>query len=439
MWRLASTCFFLILSFNTWAEDFHWTFPDGSGNYSSPDAACSAYAPTLTPPPNHTYSYTGFVFNGEQAAICQCDLEDQFGNVSPNATCGNVFRQGDACPANHTYDPVTGACEADIPDCPSGQVWDGAACVKDCESELSGSHDNGLGQCVCGAGAITVRQGVTGGSACQEPEGECDIQGSDVAFIDGGQAYCNSQFCDSGQKAAYGAVGANASITCIADIQQEPDQDGDGIPDSQDSDMDGDGIDNDQDTDKDGDGVDNDKDSDPEGKEARQTAGISNNCQQAPACSGDPIKCATLKQIWLSACLDRAEVSGGNDCSAAPTCKGDAFKCSLITQTWNQRCVNQSEIDTAIADIAAEIAADSKFDSPWDSEEINDFSNEAGSILNQSGFLGGSCPADRNFSSNLVGSVTISYQFLCDFASTLSGLVLAIAGIVAARNVARAI
>lgn len=130
---------------------------------------------------------------------------------------------------------------------------------------------------------------------------------------------------------------------------------------------------------------------------------------------------------------------GGANCETAPVCAGSAIQCGIANQTWRMRCAHDDASKT-ITDISNEIAADSKYQSIWVDSEENDFSDKADDILDQPGFLGTStCPPDRTFNSNLVGSINISYSFLCQFASTLSGLVLLLAGIVAARNVARVI
>lgn len=88
----------------------------------------------------------------------------------------------------------------------------------------------------------------------------------------------------------------------------------------------------------------------------------SGNCNAPPACSGDGIQCAILKQNWHTMCQAKqiadllaqqnnqpdqpqgsGSVSGGSDCSSAPQCNNDALfnsavECAILLQTWYSRC-----------------------------------------------------------------------------------------------------
>jgi len=207
---------------------------------------------------------------------------------------------------------------------------------------------------------------------------------------------------------------------------QDPDRDGDGAPDSPGSgsgggggggldpdpnnpDTDGDGIPDGQDTDADGNGVEDDQE--PEEEEGNTVGKGTCDKEQVdePDCSSaDPIQCAVLLNEWHHFCqeqLFREELKG--------------------TEEYNQ-------------------GGDSLLDG--DAPENQIASNEVGfgSFLDGlddsgSGFGGSnSCPADIQVSVPPFGSIAIPFTFICDFASKIRPLVIALgwlsAGFIAFRS-----
>ncbi|MTT54256.1 hypothetical protein F1529_17405 [Alcanivorax sp. VBW004] len=206
----------------------------------------------------------------------------------------------------------------------------------------------------------------------------------------------------------------------------DPDRDGDGAPDSPGSgsgngggagldpdpnnpDTDGDGIPDGQDTDADGNGIEDDQE--PEEEEGNTVGKGTCDKEQVeePDCSSaDPIQCAVLLNEWHHFCqeqLFREELKG--------------------TEEYNQ-------------------GGDSLLDG--DAPENQIASNEVGfgSFLDGlddsgSGFGGSnSCPADIQVSVPPFGSIAIPFTFICDFASKIRPLVIALgwlaAGFIAFRS-----
>lgn len=128
------------------------------------------------------------------------------------------------------------------------------------------------------------------------------------------------------------------------------------------------------------------------------------------------------------------ELAGGGDCSAAPTCEGDPIQCYLAQMAWNNMCAGFDELQQATADAEAEL-----------SEYIAANSTEAdlGTIITAgipgaSSFTYSSCPEPVTFDIWL-GSVTFSYQFICQFAEIIRLFLMMAAYIAAAKIIFSAI
>lgn len=476
MWRLVSFIFLLLFGSNAIGVDYTWQI-DSEPPQSGPSAACSAHA-------SGPFIFSHVVMTADIRADCWCTAPDLFGDPDTVGACGTAFRSGDSCPEGKDFNSSNGECEQGCQpgslapncavECPAqdytyfldgvarrgrlgyGKVGYGQSCPQPSFPPGSDSACVGTpGTCADFEGATNENEDVTssttteatdpqtgdkttttttntqtgttsvdpnpgsGGPATDTDGNTVDIgntEGASSQTVDIGEntfALCehggivdgttgcdyNPPTCDAGQVAS--------SYGCVDRPQYEPPE----TPETTKSTESTDPQTGDKTT----------TTTETTGTKTDSSGGVINT-------GGEENKQP-----------DR-NAGGGQNCSSAPTCSGDGINCAILYQTWKSQCAEESDINSAISKIEAEIAADTKYQSPWATEEVNDFASEAGNILNQSGFLGGgSCPADRNFNSGLVGSITVSYQFLCDFASTLSGLVLAMAGIVAARNVARAI
>lgn len=77
----------------------------------------------------------------------------------------------------------------------------------------------------------------------------------------------------------------------------------------------------------------------------------SGNCETAPACVGDTLKCLHLKFTWKIQCNTKGgEVSAGDGCGEGdvPVCAGSSCKAGLysqVLQQWKQRCATKAMAD----------------------------------------------------------------------------------------------
>lgn len=108
----------------------------------------------------------------------------------------------------------------------------------------------------------------------------------------------------------------------------------------------------------------NDKQGDEDSKDSATDSG---NCNSAPICIGDTLKCLHLKFTWKIQCnTDRGEVTAGATCSDGdiPVCAGKSCKAAEYTQvlqSWRTRCGLEKDRDAAKADSdrgAADAAGD---------------------------------------------------------------------------------
>ncbi|WP_312368743.1 A coat protein [Stenotrophomonas sp.] len=78
------------------------------------------------------------------------------------------------------------------------------------------------------------------------------------------------------------------------------------------------------------------------------SASDSGNCEVAPACTGNTLKCLHLRYTWKIECNSRSgEISNGDGCGtndlpicAGSSCKAEAY--SQLLQQWKQRCSMQA-------------------------------------------------------------------------------------------------
>lgn len=102
-------------------------------------------------------------------------------------------------------------------------------------------------------------------------------------------------------------------------------------------------------------------------KEGEDSASESGNCDTAPACTGDTLKCLQLKFTWKIECNTKGnEITKGNGCGSedVPVCVGKSCKAeaySQLLQQWRQRCAAEGDRDAAGRD-AASGAADASGD-----------------------------------------------------------------------------
>lgn len=207
---------------------------------------------------------------------------------------------------------------------------------------------------------------------------------------------------------------------------EDPDRDGDGAPDSpgtggnggggsgmdpdpNNPDTDGDGIPDGQDTDADGNGVEDDQEpEDEEGNTVGKGTCDKEQVEEPDCSSADPIQCAVLLNEWHHFCqeqLFREELKG--------------------TEEYNQGGESLTDGDAPENQIG--------------SREVGFDSFLSGLDDSGSGFGGSnSCPADIQVSVPPFGSIAIPFTFICDFASRIRPLVIALgwiaAGFIAFRS-----
>lgn len=133
-----------------------------------------------------------------------------------------------------------------------------------------------------------------------------------------------------------------------------------------------------------------------------------------------------------------SSVSGGESCDAAPACEGDAIQCAILKQQYEARCAFEEaqDYESHKGDIEALVQGE-KFtlDEGSGSIDIPSFINKG------TRFLPSTCPTAESFSLRTAGGRTfsLSYEPLCRAASDLSGLFVAVATVLCALYVGRSV
>lgn len=135
-----------------------------------------------------------------------------------------------------------------------------------------------------------------------------------------------------------------------------------------------------------------------------------------------------------------SKVTGGQTCEAAPACEGDAVQCAILKQQYEARCdfEESEDFESNKADI------EGLFEGQGDKFKLDEGTGniDVPSFINQgTRFLPATCPAAESFSLTTAGgrTFTLSYEPLCRAASDLSGLFVAVATILAALYVGRSV
>ncbi len=135
-----------------------------------------------------------------------------------------------------------------------------------------------------------------------------------------------------------------------------------------------------------------------------------------------------------------SKVTGGQTCEAAPACEGDAVQCAILKQQYEARCdfEESEDFEASKADIKG------LFEGQGDKFKLDEGRGDIDvpSFINQgTRFLPATCPAAESFSLTTAGGRTfsLSYEPLCRAASDLSGLFVAVATILAALYVGRSV
>lgn len=148
------------------------------------------------------------------------------------------------------------------------------------------------------------------------------------------------------------------------------------------------------------------------------------NCENGePHCEGDPIQCAILVQLWINNCAGYDQVQTNN-----PENDNEAIESNFVALISSaEPSVNAEGVLTAMTP-----GGGAGNGTGSGSGSGTGSGNGGGSGVDLSGLdgaagsgAGGTCPPDRSISLG-AGNFNISFQFFCDFASQISGLVILI-------------
>ncbi|MCR3849083.1 attachment protein [Pseudomonas aeruginosa] len=123
MWGLtmkfASLILMLLFATVARAEDYYWKIQSLPERFSSPSAACAAWAKATGRPGE-------FTFTGSMKARDQTSFWCEFTNNETGKTAagyGPAARYGDSCPEGTEYDKATGVCKSPPQECKEGELF----------------------------------------------------------------------------------------------------------------------------------------------------------------------------------------------------------------------------------------------------------------------------------------------------------------------------
>ncbi|MEF0844463.1 attachment protein [Pseudomonas aeruginosa] len=123
MWGLtmkfASLILMLLFATLARAEDYYWKIQSLPERFSSPSAACAAWAKATGRPGE-------FTFTGSMKARDQTSFWCEFTNNETGKTAagyGPAGRYGDSCPEGTEYDKATGICKSPPQECKEGELF----------------------------------------------------------------------------------------------------------------------------------------------------------------------------------------------------------------------------------------------------------------------------------------------------------------------------
>lgn len=488
IWSLSLLPFFFFFSgvSDTYAADYLWTVQTGgsTASGSSPAAACSAYA-ALYSSQNSTYNATctGTSRSSDTTFIGRFEYTHKTLGVSAGTDQKYIVRSGSSCPANTVFDPATGECKLDDPlNCAAkeGQPtnWRAEFASKDAYDQnriICNTSQGGCGVDVCsGAGFTCQTEGRTGMFVCTgdgvytgDPQAPSSGEGVDgcegplcepsppqtsssdkscttPAVAEGVTTYTcvtennSNQWADS--DCAVGEVNGVQGLHCTS-----PDY----VPESNDKTK-----------------TDNVTESNnPDGgktttteSQTDQTKCKAGNCSststttttttttngngqttgESSTCTGD--RCDDPSTPGKDESEEEPEEEedpvertvSGDACSSSLSCEGDAIDCAILRQQKAMRC--SLDWDTQKGAVIAEAG---RAEYQLQTEEIDASSLFSGPSAAR--WLSSSCPADRSIYLTLTdSSITFSWSFVCQYASALGNLLVALASLFFAVYVGRA-
>lgn len=162
------------------------------------------------------------------------------------------------------------------------------------------------------------------------------------------------------------------------------------------------------------------------------TDAAGNTTDETTTCTGDKCDNPATEEDESEEEEEVERTVAGEDCGGTLSCEGDAIDCAVLNQQKLMRCSMDWETQKG-----AVLAEAGKADYELQTDEI-----DAGSLFNgpsASRWLSPSCPADRTVHLSLTNSsIVFSWQFVCDYASGLGNLLVALASLFFAVYVGRA-
>ncbi len=117
--KFASLILMLLFATVARAEDYYWKIQSLPERFSSPSAACAAWAKATGRPGE-------FTFTGSMKARDQTSFWCEFTNNETGKTAagyGPAARYGDSCPEGTEYDKATGVCKSPPQECKEGELF----------------------------------------------------------------------------------------------------------------------------------------------------------------------------------------------------------------------------------------------------------------------------------------------------------------------------
>jgi hypothetical protein len=367
---------------------------------------------------------------GAKKYNCAIDRYYQ-GSYNMTMGCNSCFTNSNDCGgssifANHYYNTYVDPCEGTEGQqivhyndavYPAYQLPPTIGCIGECEYDLQGIGPDGD---LCNYDDANSNGSIDDGetytcSYYYQGAGVSCSGGSPLNDAPpGGQYDCTNVQCGSDPDPGGGTGTDDGGDSLPGDDPTDPDgDDQDGNPDTPGGPDDGTG---DGDVDNDGDrDVDCNPQSNPDCEFTGSGTG-SGDCATQPACSGDPVQCAQLYQIWASMCYDGTTLNNPTSCTAALQCDGDKLLCEIIRQQREQYC--DLYVGDGTEDLNVFNDANFNRDLKDEAEEI-----ELAQAFDSAGFSGGgSCPAPIEVAWS-GGTTSISLQPICDLSGIIQILV----------------
>lgn len=459
------------------AEDYYWKIRDASWpqQYSSPVSACQAYA-QRTYGAGGYYEYRSVTRVNDTSFLCYLRAFNADGSIAvSNQLAGYVDRFGTTCPANTTYDTQTGECKGDPCQPTIGQVAihrhrageftgmgeigarvdpPGSVCRQQCQYAFnfkpvrSYRFDNGdpagvfigyeyVGNGVSCVGSEPQFAEPSDGMPTAESQSECTNK---VVHADGSQSYdCQATELniEPGNMDCYvGEVGG--VLDCVGkkptpsltetkvdqEIVEKPNADGSTTTTTTTETTVTKCVGTNACTTSTTTNVNNSK------TNADGTSGGESSTCKGAGCKGEGESEEESEESEREATV--------GECQAPIACSGDAIDCAVLQQQKEQRCLAEemADFEGNESDIEAMFEGE-KFDLDEGEGDI-----EVPSFIQQgTRFLPATCPQDKSFNLSTAGGRTfaLSFEPLCQAASDLSGLFVAVATIFAALYVGRAV